>query len=139
MTGATIPLSDSITRLVGRNTPEHYADFIRVFMDSRLGIIVQGVPAGAKGEFTAGQNQVSAALGMTPDGKKMLLACAGRAVFVQRFNRPFNAEIDAPSLLTMALANPSCEGVMINSAASEHTVTILRAQIPELMPTAEFK
>jgi hypothetical protein len=33
----------------------------------------------------------------------------------------------------MAVANPGCEGVMINSAASEHTVTILRKQIPELI------
>lgn len=128
------PLSDAITRLVEQHTPGNYAQFIRIFMDSRLGIIVQGIPPGASGEYTAGKNnEMSAALGIAPDGKRMLLACADRAVFVQRFKRPFNAEIDAVSLLKMAVANPGCEGVMINSAASEHTVTILRKQIPELI------
>jgi hypothetical protein len=133
MSDASTPLSDCISRLVKHHTPENYAHFIRLFMQSRLGIIVQGVPAGASGEHTAGRNQVSAALGVAPDGKKMLLACADRAVFVERFNRPFNAEVDAASLLKIALANPGCEGVMINSAASEHTVTILRTQIPKLI------
>jgi hypothetical protein len=76
---------------------------------------------------------LSAAMSHTPDGKKTLLACADRAVFIQRFKQPFNAEMGALALLKMAWANPDCEGIMVNSAASEHRVVIPRNHIAALI------
>ena len=81
----------------------------------------------------AGKNELTAAMGSTPDGKKMLLACADRATFVQRFPQAFNAEVDAVALMKMALANPDCEGIMVNSATSEHRILILHDRIVKLI------
>lgn len=52
---------------------------------------------------------------------------------VQRFTQPFNAEVGAAALLKMALANPNCEGIMINSATSEHRILVPRKRIAELI------
>jgi hypothetical protein len=46
---------------------------------------------------------------------------------------PFNAEIGALALLNMAMANPECDGITVNSAASEHTVVIPRTRIAALI------
>jgi hypothetical protein len=63
----------------------------------------------------------------------LLLACADRATFVQRFPQAFNAEVDTAALMKMALANPDCEGIMVNSATSEHRILILRDRIVKLI------
>lgn len=127
------PLSDCITQLAKNNSPETYLRFIQTFLASRVGIIVKGASTVVANGYETGREKLSAALGTTPDGRRMALACADRAVFLQRFNRPFNAEIDGISLLKMALADPQCSGIMINSAASEHTAVILREQIPQIL------
>jgi hypothetical protein len=80
-----------------------------------------------------GKNELTVAMSGTPDGKKMILACADRAAFVQRFTQPFNAEIGATALLKMAWSNPDCEGIMVNSAASEHRILIPRKHIADLI------
>ncbi|HKW35302.1 MAG TPA: SseB family protein [Candidatus Acidoferrum sp.] len=133
MPDSSTPLSDWITRCIEQNTRENYEHFLQVFLGSQLGVILQGIPQGASGQVVVGKNELSAAMSSTPDGKRMLLACADRAVFVQRFKRPFNAEMGAVALLKMALANPRCEGIMINSAASEHTILIPRVRVAELI------
>lgn len=133
MQDSPTPLSDCISRYVERASSENYDNFLRAFLSSQLGVILTGLPQGISGKYVAGKDELSAAMSHTPDGKKMLLACADRAVFVQRFNRPFNAEIGAVALLKMAWANPGCEGVMVNSAASEHSVVIPRNHIAALL------
>lgn len=127
------PLSDCISRYVDQGTSENYAKFIEVFLCSNLGVIVTGVPPGNVGQYVASKNELAVAMSNTPDGKKMVLACADRAVFVRRFSKLFNAEVGAPALLKIAWSNPECEGIMLNSAASEHRILIVRKEISELI------
>jgi hypothetical protein len=133
MPDSSTPLSDCITRCIEQDTRENYEHFLHFFLGSQLGVILQGIPQGVSGQVVAGKNELSAAMGSTPDGKRMLLACADRAVFLQRFKRPFNAEIGAVALLKMVLANPQCEGIMINSAVSEHTILIPHGRVTQLI------
>ncbi len=133
MLDSSTPLSDCISRYVEQASPENYESFLRVFLGSQLGVILTGVPQGVSGKYVTGQNELNAAMSHPPDGKKMLLACADRAVVVQRFKQPFNAEVGAVTLLKMAWANSDCEGVMVNSAATEHRVVIPRNHIAALI------
>jgi hypothetical protein len=134
MPDSATPLSDCISLCSAQDTVvEDYEHFLRVFLGSQLGVILRGIPPGSSDEHIPGKNELAPAVGITPDGKRMLLACADRAIFVQRFGGPFNAEMDAVALLKTALADPDCEGIMINSAASEHTIVILRDRIVELL------
>ena len=94
---------------------------------------MQGSPPRTSGQYTAGKSELTVAMSIAPDGKKMVLACAERAVFVQRFPQPFNAEVGATALLNIAWSNPDCEGIMVNSAASEHRIVIPRKDIGELI------
>ena len=126
-------LSDCITRCIEKDTRENYEHFLQVFLGSQLGVILKGIPQGISGQYVAGNNQLTAAMGGTPEGKKMILACADRAIFVQRFPQAFNAEVDAVALMKMALANPDCEGIMVNSARSEHRILILRDRIVKMI------
>lgn len=133
MAQTSTPLSDCITHCIEQDTREPYEHFLRVFLGSQLGVIVKDPPQGASGKYVAGNNELTVAMSSTPDGKKMLFACADRAIFVQRFPQAFNAEVDAVALMKMALANPDCEGIMVNSAASEHRILILRDRIVKLI------
>jgi hypothetical protein len=136
MTISATPLSDCITRFLEQSTPENYEQFLRVFLGSQLGVILKDIPGSHSGQYVAGKNARTAAVGITPDGKRMLLACADRAIFVQRFQQPFNEEMGAVALLKTVLANPQCEGIMINSAVSEHSIGIPRHQIQDLLDSA---
>jgi hypothetical protein len=71
-------LSDWITRCIERDTPENYEHFLQAFLSSQLGVILTGIPQGVSGQYVAGKNELTAAMGRTPDGKRMLLACADR-------------------------------------------------------------
>jgi hypothetical protein len=84
MLDSSTPLSDCITRCIEQNTRENYERFLQVFLGSQLGVILQSIPQGVSGQVVAAKNEFSAATGRTPDGKKMLLACADRSIFVQR-------------------------------------------------------
>ena len=94
---------------------------------------MQGIPHGTSGQYVAGKDELTVALSSTPDGKKMVLACADRAAFVQRFAQPFNTEVGAAALLKIAWSNPDCQGIVVNSAASQHRILIPRKDIGELI------
>lgn len=126
-----------ISRYAAQGTPENYEAFLRVFLGSQLGVILTGIPQGVAGQYVAGKNELHAAMSVAPDGKRTLLACADRAVFIQRFKQSFNAEMSALALLQMAWSNPDCEGIMVNSAASEHRVVIPRNHIAALIAKAD--
>lgn len=129
-------LSDFITRCIERGDREDYERFYEELLRAQLGVIATGVPEGVTGAYRAGEDEVGLGRATTPDGRTMVLACADRAVFVQRFHKRFNAEMGARQLLAVALADPDCEGVLINSAASEHSVPIPRALCEELLAPA---
>jgi hypothetical protein len=55
-------------------------------------------------------------------------------VYAGRYpNQGFNADTDAPSVFQTILANPDCQGMLINSAASEHSLVVDRAKVEELV------
>jgi hypothetical protein len=136
MPESSTSLSDCISRYVEQGTRENYEQFLRVFLVSQLGVIMKGLPQGISGLYVAGKDQLTAAMSCSPDGKKMVLACADRAVFVRRFKQQFNAEVGAAALLKIAWSNPDCESIMVNSAASEHRIVIPRKHMAELIAKA---
>ena len=111
MPNSSTPLSDCISRYAAHSTWENYEAFLQVFLTSRLGIILTGIPPGVSGQYVAGKNELQAAMCVAPDGMTTLLACADRAIFVQRFNQGFNAEMAAIALLRMAWSNPNSEAI----------------------------
>ncbi|MCA9679155.1 MAG: SseB family protein [Kofleriaceae bacterium] len=130
------PLSDAITEVLQGQTPALYARFLEVFARSRLGVIVHGLAAGADGTVMVLRGEARCAMIKHPDGRGMVLACSDREVFVTRFDRPFNAELDAAELMKVALHNPDCAGILINNATSEHSIVVERATIERLVAAA---
>jgi hypothetical protein len=131
------PLSDAISALVAHDDPATYDRLVQTFLGERLGVIASGLPAthGASIRIEPGQ-RVTCAVTDLPDGRTMVLACADLPTFVTRFDRPFNAELDAAALMNIVMANPDCAGIFINSATSEHSAAIDRATIERLVGLA---
>jgi hypothetical protein len=121
-------LSDTITSLVTNPTPEAWELFFEELLRSKLGIIAIGLPPNASGTF---QTQGGVSCAMTGrGGKRLLLSCADPLIFRQRYpDQGFNADLDARAAFSIVLANPDCDGLLVNSAASAHSVPITRAQI----------
>lgn len=126
------PLSDLITQCVQGGTKTSMESFEEALLTARLGIIVEGAPEGTKGAFKVRGKGVTCGVARTPDGKTMIHACADREAFVQRYNPAFNAEIDLRGAIGIALANPACQGILINSAASEHSIALDRDKLSSL-------
>lgn len=131
---AGTPLSDLISAVLADPSSSHaLATFHRAFLDSMVGVIAEGAPPGHAGEHRAAAGEIRLASASDPAGRVMILACADRAAFVRKFHQRFNAEMRGRDLLTMVLKLPDCEGVLVNSAASFHSVVILRAEIAGLL------
>lgn len=146
--GLPTPLSDLMTRVLQDGSDEAWRAFSDAFLRSRVGVIASDPPA-ADGEAPAagpiaqtppegGWYRVqggSAALGRaaTPDGRIMILACADRDAFVQRFHARFNREVMGWELAQVALVTPDCAGILLNSAASFHSVALDRARLASLV------
>lgn len=131
--GVTTPLSDKITRLVADPSDANWNAFFNALVDADLGVVVHGVPEGVSGTIQAASDELG--LGSTQhEGKALLLTCADFDDFRERFpEREFNAEMDAPSVFRTALSDTACEGILVASAASVHSVPISRDQLGELM------
>ncbi len=127
------PLSDIITKIVDDPSDENWNAFFKLLVGSSLGVVVHGLPDGMTGTVQAANDQY--ALGKTVhQGKSLLLTCADFDEFHEAFpESEFNAEMDAPSVFRTALSDPSCEGILVNSAASRHSVPVSREQLGELM------
>lgn len=142
------PLSDLMTRVLQEGSDEAWRAFCDAFMRSRVGVVASDVPPtvdeeSAKGPIAqtppeGGWYRVAAgaaALGKaaTPDGRIMILACADRDAFVQRFHDRFNREVMGWELAQAALVIPGCDGIFVNSAASFHSVALDRARLANLV------
>ncbi|MCU0686175.1 MAG: hypothetical protein MUF34_28670 [Polyangiaceae bacterium] len=133
------PLSELIERCLEPQNDEadtaNFERFLQAFAGSRLGVIVVGNLQGAKrGEsYVTREGQASCATVTLPGNKLMLLACADRPSFLRKFARRFNADVDARTLITIALANPSCQGIMLNSALSDRSIALARTLLPGLL------
>lgn len=135
--GPPTPLSDLITRALEDASGEHMRAFHDAFLRSRVGVVASGLPDDADGVYrTTAADRVGLARMATPDGRVMLLACADREVFIRRFHDRFNAEVVGRELAAVALANPDCAGILVNSAASFHSIAIDREQLAALLAQA---
>jgi len=63
----------------------------------------------------------------------MILACADRDAFVRRFHTRFNREVLGWELAQVALVTPDCAGILLNSAASFHSLALDRARLARLV------
>jgi hypothetical protein len=129
------PLSDLMTQALEDSSGVRTQAFHRAFLASRVGVIASGLPEGGEpGESrSAAGSPVGLARAATPDGRVMVLACADRDAFVQKFHARFNVEMLGSELAAMALRLPDCEGILVNSAAGFHSIAIPRAQLAELL------
>jgi hypothetical protein len=131
MTSGT-PLSDCIAALTVGETSVRWTRFFDALLAARLGVVIVGdLPAGT---HVVGSNEAALATTKTPEGRVMVLACADPPVFARRYpEQPFNGDMDVPSVFRTVLASLDCQGLLINSAISEHSLPIDRAKIKELV------
>jgi hypothetical protein len=125
------PLSDRISELIANQSSKTWEAFLVALLDSQLGVIAEGAPASTRhGHYEAHRGDLS--LGST--GDHQVLTCADPEVFRRRYpTQPFNASMDARAVLRTVLANAKCKGMLVNSAAGEHSVPITRDQIVGLL------
>lgn len=140
MVASSTPISDLIEACLEQDTDaaagaESFRRFTEAFVNTRLGVIVSGkLERLAVGEpFLAHEGQASCAMVTLPGGMSMLVACADKAVYTGRYANRFNAEVDAHTLLTIALASEACKGIMVHSARSDRSVALARELLPALL------
>ncbi|MGW0591814.1 SseB family protein [Streptosporangium sp. NPDC002607] len=117
------PLSDVMDAHVQANTAETYAAFVEMFRNSVIGIIGVGLlePDGRAGEgFSASQTTHG-------DGRPRILTFADPEVASQAPGSQCNVGIPGAVLLRMAAEDPSCEGILVNSATKLISIIISRA------------
>lgn len=138
MPGSETPLSDLIDRV--ESSADGYADFIKEFRRSRVGVIAEGAPEGVTGEFRSSREH-PIQVGNTTDheGRPCLLAFADPAAFVQRFGPQFNADMLGESLLQTVLLSPDCSGILVNSAKKAVSIIIDRDTIQGLVKKPWWK
>jgi hypothetical protein len=133
------PLSDLIAVHMARGSPESWGRFLDGFRKSQVGVVVVGVPAGTAGEFVSTADRpVSVGLTRPAGGPPMALAFADPEAFAARFGRTFNGALAGEALLATVLLEPTCAGVLVNSALAEVSVVIDRVTAESLVrPTGE--
>ncbi len=122
------PLSTLMAEAYSRPGDAHvYYQFIVAFSRSIVGVIAEGVPAGAAGRVeSTREHPFSLSQSVLPDGSPVLLTFADPGVFKQRYGERFNAEMDGIDVLRTVEANPDCRGVQVNNALSETSMIISR-------------
>jgi len=101
-----------------------------MFRSSVIGIVGIGplAPDGRTGEgFAAGKTTHG-------DGRSRILAFADPAVASQTPGSPCNAGIPGAVLLRMAADDPTCEGILVNSATRLISVIIDRDSVSAFAP-----
>lgn len=137
-TTSDAPLSDLIAAHAASGSPGTWGRFLDAFRVAEVGVHVVGAPAGVAGEFvTTPDRPVSVGLTRHAGGRPMALAFADPKAFARRFGRPFNGGMTGAALLTTALANPECAGVLVNSALAEVSVVIDRRVAEALVRTSQ--
>jgi hypothetical protein len=126
----TTPLSDAIAILLSDSRPGSLALFVETFRRSRVGVVVLTLPSNRlPGEtFQAGPGEVSLALVSTPDGRRMVKACADPETFASRYpDTTITALMLGEAVLGVVAAASDIDGVLVCSASSFHSVPIGRS------------
>jgi hypothetical protein len=133
------PLSDLIGRVIAEQSEASYERFLELFVKSEVGVVVRSAgdatalaaPAGTK--VVVSEGQLSYGTSVLADGRRVILACAEFAIFRRRFAGQFNATVSGSDLLKGVLANPGCDGIQINSAATMHSLIVDRQKVMALL------
>ncbi|WP_203737469.1 hypothetical protein [Actinoplanes italicus] len=118
------PLSDLMAEHSDTSSPDSYARFLEMFRDSIVGVVgigtvthdAQGLPVTAPG-FAVGRTTHG-------DGRHRILTFADPDVAAQRPNSQCNAGVPGRVLLQMAVEDPECEGILVNSATRQISLVI---------------
>ncbi len=127
------PLSDLITRLVQGGDDSIATEFHAAFADARVGVTIDQPPDVPNGTTIDGGGLQMPKF-RTPDGRAVVRACADPEIFVERYDPTVNARTSGRAVLEMVLQlDPDVVGVLVASAASEHSVLIKRDRIPSIL------
>lgn len=127
---STTPLSDAISMLMSDSRPAALASFVETFRRSRVGVVALTLPPNRlPGEtFQAGPGEVSLALVNTPDGRRMVKACADPETFAARYpDTKITALMLGEAVLGVVAAASDIDGILVCSASSFHSVPISRS------------
>lgn len=109
------------------------AAFHQAFRTARVGMVVPDLPAAPAGTAMDGGGMQMPLYG-TPNGLSVVRACADPEVFARRYDPSINALMIGEAVLEMTLKVGSvAAGVLVASAASEHSILIPNARIAELL------
>ena len=129
-------LSNAISRIVSAPSPQAFAEFLEVFREATLGVVALTLPSQVQpGEtFRAGKGDVSLTVVSTPDGRRMVKACADPPVFAKRYpETKINALMSGEELLGIAARSSDIDGILVCSAASHHSVPISRSDAAQFL------
>jgi len=130
-------LSDLVSALADTADERIVGEFYSVFMRSSMGIEAANLsPHLAPGTtFQIGANdRVSLRLVQTPDGRRMVKACADPEVFSARYpETKITAVMLGTHLLEMVLKSQDLDGVLVCSAVTFHSVPITREEAGRLL------
>ncbi|HEX6748169.1 MAG TPA: hypothetical protein VF092_12815 [Longimicrobium sp.] len=142
------PLSELMARVMEDGSDASWRAFGEAFLRSRVGVVASDVPAPGEdpprgrpiapmppggGSYVVPAGRAGLGKAATPDGRVMILACADRDAFVRKFHARFNREVMGRDLAQVALAIPDCEGILLNSAASLHSIALDRTRLTSLL------
>lgn len=132
-------LSDLIAAYLAGNSVETWMWFLDAFQVAELGVHVVGVPSGVVGKHVSTDDQpLSVGITKLSDGLLVILSYADPVAYVRRFGQPFNGGMIGSELLHTALANPECDGVLVNSALADVSVLIDRATAEALVRNGQL-
>lgn len=127
-------ISDLITDVVNDDSDASFERLLAALPAAMFGLEVAGIsPDVAPGaRVDAGGTQLPQV--STPDGRRWVRACADPAEFAVRFpETEITAQIDGLELLRMVNRIEQCDGVLICSARSFHSVPIDKEIIRDLV------
>ncbi len=137
-------LSTLIEDLQASWSTEKLEMLLHTFRQTTVGINAFNVPKEYLG-MTVQTESEGITLGSTThgDGKSRVMAYADPRQFIAKFGQKFNGEMLGEEVIRVALHNPSCVGILLNSAFSEISVAIDRedfmVNIHTKRPIAESK
>lgn len=131
------PLSDLITRVLRSSVARDTDRLHREFLAASVGIFVLRLPnAPAGAVIDAGGLELP--IFRAPNGMRVIRVCADPEVFQARFGVVLNALITGDEALEMLRnGDPTIDGVLLASAASEHSILFTRADAEVLLATRE--
>ncbi|GAB5540502.1 MAG: hypothetical protein SangKO_002620 [Sandaracinaceae bacterium] len=124
------PLSDRITSLVRGGDDADVLAFHEAFRLSHVGLRVDGLPPRGAGPRRVDASGTRLPVHVAGNGARVVRVCADPEVFAQRVDPTLNAVMSGEAVLEMVQKmGAEVEGVLVASAASQHSVLIPRGAI----------